>query len=903
MLIGREPERQIVDRLVAGARVGQGGVLVITGEPGVGKTALLQDAAGRIADMCVLHAVGSESEREIPFGGLSQLLRPALDQMDRIPAPQAEALGAALALRPGRAADRFAVGAATLSLLCRWAETRSVTVFVDDLHLWDRPSAEALAFAAHRLSADPIAVLATARSSELTAVERDLPQLLLTGLDGAAATAMMSTHSAGRLTPDLMTWLHRATAGNPLALLELADDPDRFARLGPDSPLPVSEAVSRAFSNRVKGLTFMARSALIVLAAVSGDLRLATAACAALDVDAGRLADAEIAQLIEIRDDRAEFRHPLVRSAVYADATPQYRRLVHRAVADALPIDDVDRRAWHLAEAALGPDDVVADLLEQAASRAHDRSAHAVASTAQERAARLSPDPQRRATRFLASAESASLAGTVVRALAMIGEATSTAALPAELQVRALELRGVIATRTGNPSLARDLLGRAADQAGTPDVEAALLADVIYASFYVGDARTALDVAIRIEELDVSTPWARALSGTAAGIARVLANAGGADQLRRSVALLAFVAGPHDDGKRLAFRLTGLLFLRDAHSQGEAHRLVDEVRSRAAVGSLPQMLFLMARDEATSDRWSRSAATYAEGIRLARETGHTTDLAMSLAGLTWLLSRRGRPKESAASALEVAAICREADIPVARVWSLFAQGEADLATGQTARAVEKFHSLDSLLAELHIDDPDLSAAPELTESLRRDGQAEQAAAVAAAFHQRATAKGRPWVQARARRALGMCAAEDVMDAHFAAAFTAHAATLDGYEEARTRLVYGERLRRARRRSDARIQLRAALATFDDLGAPVWADRAAVELAATGEQVRRQDQPRAAALTPQELQVSLLLAEGRTTREVAAALFLSPKTVEYHLRKIYTKLDIRTRAELADALPR
>jgi len=902
VLIGRESERQIVDRLVAGARVGQGGVLVITGEPGVGKTALLQDAAGRIAGMSMLRAVGSESEREVPFGGLSQLLRPALDQMDRIPGPQAEALGAALALRPGRAADRFAVGAATLSLLCRWAESRSVAVFVDDLHLWDRPSAEALAFAAHRLTADPIAVLATARSSELTAVERDLPQLLLTGIDGAAATEMMSTHSAGRLTPDLMTWLHRATAGNPLALLELADDPDRLARLGPDSPLPVSEAVSRAFSDRVKCLPVMARSALIVLAAVSGDLRLATAACAVLDVDANQLSEAELAQLIEVRNDRAEFRHPLVRSAVYADASPQYRRQVHRAVADVLPVDDVDRRAWHLAEAALGPDDRVADLLEQAASGAHDRSAHAVASTAWERAARLSLDPQRAATRFLASAESAALAGAIVPALAMIEEAGVAAALPAELQVRALELRGVIAARAGNPSLARDLLLRAADCAGTPDIEAALLADVVYASFYLGDARTALDVAIRIGKLDVTTPSVRALSGTAAGLARVLANAGGADQLRRSVAQLASVGGP-DDAKQLAFRLTGLLFLRDADSQGEAHCLVDEVRRRAAVGSLPQMLFLMARNEATSDQWSRSVATYAEGIRLAHETGQTTDLAMSLAGLTWLLARQGKTQESAASALELAVICRDADIPLARVWSLFAAGEADLAIGQTTRAVEKFRSLGILLTELHLDDPDLSAEPELTESLRRDGQAEQAAAVATAFLPRATAKGRPWVQARAHRALGMCAAEGVMDAHFVAALTEHAASLDSFEEARTRLVYGERLRRARRRSDARAQLRTALGTFDDLGAPVWADRAAVELAATGEQVRRKDQPRSAALTPQELQVSLLLAGGRTTREVAAALFLSPKTVEYHLRKVYTKLDIRTRAELADALPR
>ena len=331
-------------------------------------------------------------------------------------------------------------------------------------------------------------------------------------------------------------------------------------------------------------------------------------------------------------------------------------------------------------------------------------------------------------------------------------------------------------------------------------------------------------------------------------------------------------------------------------------RLVDAVRSRAALAVLPDLLFLVARDEATTDRWSRAEATYTEGIRLARETGHMTHLAMSLAGLGWLVARQGREAECTAIVAEVQPICADGDIPVTRVWLEFAVGELDLALGRTTAAVDRFVALGDLLAALRIDDPDLSPAPELTEALLRIGQTDEARRVAEAFRVRAEVKGLPWVVARAERALALCSAGEEAERHWTAAQSGQCAHPRRYEAARTRLAHGEQLRRTRRRTEARIELRSALATFEDLQATPWADRAAAELAATGEQVRRRDQPQAAALTPQELQISLLLSEGRTTREVAAALFLSPKTVEYHLRKVYTKLGIRSRAELTDALP-
>jgi len=333
------------------------------------------------------------------------------------------------------------------------------------------------------------------------------------------------------------------------------------------------------------------------------------------------------------------------------------------------------------------------------------------------------------------------------------------------------------------------------------------------------------------------------------------------------------------------------LFLRDSDTGDQVRRLVDAARSQAAVGVLPFLLFHIARDEATTDRWSRAEATYTEAIRLARETGQTTDLAMSLAGLAWLLARQGRRAECETTIEQAMRLCLASDIHLGRSWLLFAQGDLELALGDPAVAAGHFAELENLLSQLGIRDPDLSAAPDFADALLRAGRTDEAREIARAFEPRAESKGRPWARARAYRAIGMTGPDAHIDAHFTAALDNHAQTLDGYETARTRLAYGERLRRARRRIDARPQLRAALATFENLRATPWANRAAIELEATGERIRRREQTSEPALTPQELQISLLLAEGRTTREVAAELFLSPKTVEYHLRKVYTKLGL------------
>jgi DNA-binding CsgD family transcriptional regulator len=896
VLVGRETERRVIERLVAGARIGQSGVLVVTGEPGVGKTALLEDALRHTDGMGVLRGTGNESEHGIPFGVLYQVLRPALDHLGAIPQPQADALAAALMLRPGDSGDRFAIGAATLSLLCRYAEERPLAILLDDVHLFDRPSADALAFAARRLMADPIAIVAATRTPEPADVAT-LPQLPLSGIGLAAARELVARHS--NVSRDVVGRLHRATAGNPLALIELAGTGEQ--RISPAAPLPVPATLVTAFASRAGSLGEAGRVALTVAAVAGGDLHAVAGACERLGVDVGALAEAEDAGLVRLDGDRVRFRHPLVRAAIYGGANPERRRAAHRAVAEAVGPQDPDRHAWHLAEATIGPDDRVAGLVAEAAVRAHRRSAHDIAAAAYERAARLSPDPDRRGLFCVAAAESAWLGGAGKQALTLLDQAGEPAS--PGVRLRALELRGAITARTGSLTVARDILRDAVGESPDVDHRVVLLADTVHVCFYLGDATAALELAGEIEDLlgQVRSLRSRGLGHAAAGVARILANQGGADQIRAAIEILASSGQLRDDQRRLPWLMIAPMFLRDSDTGDDLRQVVGELRAEAAVGALPFLLFHVARDEATTNQWVRAEATYDEAVRLARESGQDTELSMCLAGLAWLQARMGRAEQCRSLVAEALPICRNRDIHLGRIWLLLALGELALSSGDPAGALAHLEEADALRDTLKLSDPDLSPAPEIADALVRLGRREDAWGTAERFRSAAEAKGQPWALARAERTIGMLAGDAELDEHFPAALEHHAHTLDVFETGRTRLAYGARLRRARRRVAARPHLRAALTTFEELCAVRWADLAAAELAATGESIRRREPSGVQTLTPQELQVSLLLGEGRTTREVAAALFLSPKTVEYHLRKVYTKLGIRSRAELAEQL--
>ncbi len=901
MLLGREPERQEIDRALERARSGESATLALVGEVGIGKTALLDHAAERAAGMQVLRARGIESEAQIPFASLLELLRPALLALERIPRPQAVALESALALRPASAQERFAIGAATLSLVAAYAEQGPLAVLIDDAQWLDDSSAQALLFAFRRLVADPIAVLLTVREGEPSLLDgADLPTLRIGGLSSEDAVALL-----GDVPKPVAQRLHTATAGNPLALLELAVDTPDVELLPESAPVLISTHLSRTFVRRVHGLDDRVRRALVLAATCdSGDLPTLERAAGRLGIELTSLTAAETAGLVSLRSGSIEFRHPLARSAIYADASASERREAHRALAAALPDRDVDRRAWHLATAAVGIDESAAAALEQAGVRSRDRSAYAAAASAFERAARLVGGDERRARLLYEAADSAWLAGLPERALALLDQARTSAG-DAETLIEIDQLAGHIAARRGPVMRGHAILVAAAERAD-PDRAVAMLAEAASACLYAGNAAEMTSAAERARAIvppDASIRT-RFLAAMAFGMAGVLGGdaAAGASAIRDGIALAESSHELREDLRLLPWLAIGPIFLRES---GAGRPLLEQAlataRERAAVGSLPFLLCLIARDYATTDRWAVAESTYSEAIDLARESGQRTDLAFGLAGLAWLQARRGREDECRAGAAEALALCPDLGTRFDEVWATAALGELELAIGEAERASTQLQHQQQLLVELSITDADLSPAPDLVEAYLRVGRVEDAERVAAEFVAVAEAKAQPWSLARALRCAGLVAGDQSMTRCFEQALIHHAQTPDAFEEARTRLAFGERLRRARSRTLAREQLRAALTTFERLGARPWADRARGELAATGETVRRRDPSTMDDLTPQELQIGLLLTAGKTTRETAAALFLSPKTVEYHLRHIYQKLGIHSRGELARVL--
>ena len=399
MLLGRDrASGPSFERALVEAREGRSSVVAVVGEPGIGKSALLDEVAAGAVGMRILRARGIESEARVPFAGLLERLRPALGALDLIPPPQAGALQSALALRPASQQGRFAVGAATLSLLAAYAEEAPLLVIVDDAHWLDGSSAQALLFAVRRLVADPIAVVLAVREDESSLVDgAGLPVLRLDGLDRAEARLLLGSVSA-----EAAERLYRATAGNPLALLELAGEAEALAATPLEQPVPISTSIARAFLRRSEALSGRARQGL-VLAAASDTGDLAVLVRAGLEI--ADLGEAERAGLVDVTGGVLEFRHPLARSAVYREASPEQRRAAHRALAGALPDLDVDRRAWHLASAAAGPDEAASAALAQAAERARERTAYSVSASAFERAARLSADDARRSRLLLQAAE------------------------------------------------------------------------------------------------------------------------------------------------------------------------------------------------------------------------------------------------------------------------------------------------------------------------------------------------------------------------------------------------------------------------------------------------------------------------------------------------------------------
>jgi DNA-binding CsgD family transcriptional regulator len=896
MLVGRDRERGVLAQAIDQARAGRSAVLALVGEPGIGKSALLDDAAALADGMRVLRARGVASEAQIPFAALFELLRPALARLDAIPRPQAAALESALALRPAQAEDRFAVGAATLSLLAAHAEDGPTLVLVDDAQWLDGSSADALLFAVRRLLAEPIAVVIAGRAEEPSLLDgAGLPSLNVEGLDAAAAATLLPGASA-----ETAARLHRETGGNPLALLELADAP--LAELPPHAPVPVVTTVATRYAQRAEALPERTRDVLLLAAATDrGDLAVLARAAERLGLEVADLGPAESAGLVASAGGRVDFRHPLARSAIYGAATVERRREAHRALAASLPDADADRRAWQLALAAAGPDETASFALAEAAERARGRSAYDVASRTFERAARLALSDERRASLLHAAADTAWLGGLADRAVALVDEAAELA--DGTLAVAVEHLRGHIALRRGPLRQGYETLRAAAERAD-PRTAALMLAEAADGAFFAADAAGMLECGRRAQELAVAegTSVTAFFGAIAEGMALVVAGEGdrGAASIRAAGRVLAGAPELRADPRLLVWSAAGPLWLRESAGHEAIDAALEASRARSAFGVLPNLLTHVAIQHAATDRWVEAQAGFDEAIRLARESGQEVVLAAALARSAWLEARLGREQAARAHAAESLAIARLRGVFLCEIWALAALGELELALGRVDEALARLGEQQATIERLGIADADLVPAPEQVELLLRAGRREEAEKVATAFETIAAAKGQPWALARAARCRALV---DENDGSFEHALELHAQTADAFERARTELAYGARLRRAGLRVRARERLRAAHETFDALGAKPWADLARAELAATGETARRRDAAGLDELTPQELQISLLLAEGRTTRETAAALFLSPKTIEYHLRNVYRKLAIRSRDELRQALGR
>jgi DNA-binding CsgD family transcriptional regulator len=908
MLLGRASECERIERLVGRARDGASGVLVLRGEPGIGKTVLLEHAAAAAGPATVLRVRGVESEVEVAFAGLHELLRPVLGELGRLPGPQRAALEAALGLAPAAAAEPHLVGVATLGLLAALAEEHPVVVLADDVQWLDRPSASALTFAARRLLADAIVVLLAVRSGEPSPIDgAGLDELALPGLAAEHARELLEAHAARPVAADTAGWLYEATGGNPLALVELAAEAPRL-RPGPvGDHVPIGARIERALGRRLDRLPAEALRALLAAAIADGEeLEPVLGAARELGGSLAGLEAAETAGLVDLAPGRVAFRHPLVRSAVLARATPADRRAAHRAYAAGLDPVAAERRAWHVAAGTLEADEAVAGSLAAAAVSAGERGGHAAAAVAFEQAARLSPDPPMRAQRLRRAADASWLAGDGPRALGLLDEA---APFPVSVSERgeAGRLRGRVLARRGPVPLAIETLREAGEAvaAEAPGKAAEMLAEAAYAGLYgYSRAGEMEQIARRAVELaPPDDPRACGLAATALGAALVM---GGrpeaADYLREATELIAQTPALRDDPRLSALLGVPAAFLRASAEQYEPLvRAIALARERGAVGVLPFALLYQAVGALASPRWAEAAATFEEALRLAGETGLRVDAVASLVGLVRIEARRGDAGagERAQTGLGLA---REFGMPFFEAWALHAQGELALGRGELDAARAAFEGKAGVLEQHGMRDADLSPAPELVELLAREGRPEEGRALAAEALAVAEAKGRPWALARAHRAVALVSEDDAAALEgYAAALAQHEREDDLYEQARTELCLGEHLRRAGRRADARPPLRAALAAFDALGAAPWADRASLELKATGETARRRDAASLDQLTPQELRIALMLAEGATTRQAAAALYLSPKTVEYHLRHVYLKLGVNSRTALAEAL--
>ena len=891
MLLGREAELARIHALLE-----QGGPLVLRGHPGIGKTALLDAARTMAGATTVLEARGIESESTLPFAALRDLLGPVIEAADALPHPQWAALAGALALGPPAPGDRLTVCVATLAIL---EAAAPLVVLVDDLQWLDEPSRECVLYAAHRAGPSLAFVMTERDDAEV----HDLPVTCVGPLDEVTATALLM-EVAPDLDGEVRTAVCEAAAGNPLALVELPATLTSEQRLGRervDQPLAPRNGLQRVFTERVAALPDRTSQALLVAAASRSDeLAPILAACRELGLGVEDLHAAEAAGLITLGVERIAFSHPLVRGGAYHSAPAHARRTAHRTLATVIQDES---RAWHLAAAAVGPDEDAARALEQAAGVAASRRAYGVAADALERAGRLTGSEGAAAPRLAGAAAAALSAGRAEQASALADEAFERANDPAT-RAAAGHLRGMLAMWGGRVTAARTLLERSAEDAGSiPGMAALILGDASFACSAAGDCRQALALAERAAALlpDDADPMVRA--PVLAILAWSLVMRGQAERSRpiyEEVAALMPAIDPVSPAAQLILTAVNarLPFEDYEGALAESLELVERAREAGSLYALPTALVIVGITRYLLGDWEGVEEPFADGIAAAEETGQWGPAALGRSVRARVVAAKGDEAECRADAEAVLALAEAADAHCFAVYGHFALGHLALGAGRVDEAVEELEETARLAAVSALEEPILIPwAPDLVEAYVRAGREDAAAEMLAVLERQAAGADTHAAAALAARCRGLVAA-DGFDAHFEEAMRLHARSTMPFERARTLLAWGMRLHRARRRVDARERLREAAAALTELGATPWAVLATAELRAAG---GRRREGVGDALTAQEERVARAAARGATTREVAAELFLSPKTVEFHLGHIYKKLGVRSRAALATAL--
>jgi DNA-binding CsgD family transcriptional regulator len=900
-LRGRGREVSVLAGLVAAVRAGESRVLVVRGEPGVGKTVLLDYLTGSAAGCRVVRAAGVQSEMELAFAGLHQLLAPMLDHLQQLPVPQQEALRTAFGISAGPVPDRFLVAVAVLGLLSEAARDRPLVCLVDDQQWLDQASAQALGFAARRLAADPVGLVFAARvpGAELAG----LPELAVEGLREREARALLDSALVGPLDARVRDQIVTEAEGNPLALLELPrgmTSAELAGGFGLPGQMSLTGRIEDSFQRRLDALPAPTRQLLLLAAAdPSGDPSLVWRAAGRLKLPVQATGPATEAGLAEFGA-RVRFRHPLVRSAAYRSASFAERQRVHGALAEATdPAADPDRRAWHRAQAAAGPDEEVAAELERSAGRAQARGGLAAAAAFLERSVQLTADPARLAERTLAAAQASMQAGAFDKALGLL---VMTEAWPLDelAAVRVTLLRGQIAHSSGLSSDAPPLLLDAARRLEPLDsgLSRETYLDAMMAAFAAGDAAEVSRAARDLPRSPHPGPAELLLAGLSLLNTDGLAAAAAA--LRQAVNL--FVGDSISDVDRLRrgyMALPSALFLWDADGYRTIlARQIQLIRSAGALDHLPIYLESAALIAAWSGDFGAAAALIAEAEAVCEMSGSRIPpfTALLLAGLRGSLAEAVPLIDATINAAE-------------------AEGQGIMVTWPRWVTAVLYNGLGLYdeareAAGLAAGDPagiyvSAWALPELVEAAVRSGNMPMAEDAVARLADSAQAGGTDW-------GLGIEARSRALVTEGRAAEDSYREAIDRLgrsrlrpELARARLLYGEWLRRENRRADAREQLRTAHSVFDEIGMEGFAERARRELLATGETARKRA-ARAAVeasqeLTAQEAQVAQLARDGLSNPEIGGRLFISSHTVQYHLGKVFAKLGISSRSQLDRAL--